>query len=160
MPRPTAGGSCSSATGRTAIVSSGRRAIWSIAESSSSPSHRWRSSAWCVQSDVGVLMTNPRLANEGLSNSIMEYMAVGLPVVCGDGGGNPELVRDGVTGLIVPPGDADALADRLVRLRSDPALRAAMGDVGRARILSDFSVERMVRGMLRVYAEALGRPRG
>ena len=47
------------------------------------------------QANVGVLMTNPRLANEGLSNSIMEYMALGLPVVCGNGGGNPELVQDG-----------------------------------------------------------------
>lgn len=111
------------------------------------------------QADVGVLMTNSRLANEGLSNSIMEYMALGLPVVCGDGGGNRELVQDGVTGFVVPPGDPDALARRLVGLRDDPAKCAAMGVAGRDRILRDFSQERMVRNMLRVYAEALGRVR-
>jgi glycosyltransferase involved in cell wall biosynthesis len=106
-------------------------------------------------SDVGVLMTNQRYANEGLSNSIMEYMALGLPVVCGDGGGNPELVRDGVTGFIVRPGDARQLADRLSRLRDDPALGAAMGAAGRARIESDFSVDRMLTDMLGIYGEAL-----
>jgi len=116
------------------------------------------------QADVGVLMTDASLAREGLSNSIMEYMALGLPVVCGSGGGNPELVREGVTGFIIPPGDADALADRLTTLREDPARRAAMGALGRERILRDLSVERMVGDMLRVYAEALAktgaRPRG
>ena len=107
------------------------------------------------QANAGVLMTNPRLANEGLSNSIMEYMALGLPVVCGDGGGNPELVQDGVTGFVVPPGDVHALASRLARLRDDPAMCAAMGAAGKDRILRDFSMEGMVRNMLRVYAEAL-----
>ena len=111
------------------------------------------------QADVGVLMTDARLAREGLSNSIMEYMALGLPVVCGSGGGNPELVQDGVTGFIIPPGDAGALADRLTTLRDDPARSVAMGALGRERILTDFSVERMVGNMLRVYAEALARMR-
>jgi glycosyltransferase involved in cell wall biosynthesis len=110
-------------------------------------------------SDVGVLMTNPRLANEGVSNSIMEYMALGLPVVCGDGGGNPELVRDGVTGYIIRPGDAVQLADRLSRLRRDPTLRSAMGSAGKSRIEDEFSLERMIRAMLRVYAEALEKTR-
>jgi glycosyltransferase involved in cell wall biosynthesis len=107
------------------------------------------------QADVGVLMTNPRLAKEGLSNSIMEYMALGLPVICGEGGGNPELVLDGVTGFVVRPGDAGELADRLSALRRNPELCAAMGAAGRARIGREFSLETMVRTMLRVYAEAL-----
>jgi glycosyltransferase involved in cell wall biosynthesis len=104
--------------------------------------------------DVGVLMTNPQLAYEGLSNSIMEYMALGIPVVCGDGGGNPELVVAG-TGFIVEPGDADGLAARLVYLRNHEDERAAMGRAARVRILTDFSVSAMVERMLDVYAEAL-----
>jgi glycosyltransferase involved in cell wall biosynthesis len=104
-------------------------------------------------------MTNPRLAREGLSNSIMEYMALGLPVVCGDGGGNPELVLDGVTGFIVPPNDPGALAERLQYLRDHEAERRVMGAAGKARILGEFSVETMVDRMLRVYTEAMeGRP--
>jgi glycosyltransferase involved in cell wall biosynthesis len=111
------------------------------------------------QADAGVLMTNPRLAQEGLSNSIMEYMALGLPVVCGDGGGNPELVLDGVTGFIVPPADPGALAERLQYLRDHEVEREVMGAAGTARILGAFSVGRMVNRMLRVYAEAVeGRP--
>lgn len=109
------------------------------------------------ESDVGVLMTNPRLATEGLSNSIMEYMALGLPVVCGEGGGNPELVLDGVTGFIVPPADPGSLADRLMYLRTHADKRREMGAAGRARILSSFSVAAMVDGMLSVYAEATTR---
>jgi glycosyltransferase involved in cell wall biosynthesis len=104
--------------------------------------------------DVGVLMTNPTLANEGLSNSIMEYMAVGLPVVCGDGGGNPELVQHGVTGFIVPQADPVALADRLNYLRDHVDERRAMGAKGRERVLTELSVDRMVERMLEVYAEA------
>lgn len=112
-----------------------------------------------AQGDVGVLMTNPNFAFEGLSNSIIEYMALGLPVVCGDGGGNPELVLDGVTGFIVPPADADALAERLEYLRTHEDERRAMGAVGKARVLGEFSVEKMVSEMLRVYEESMQRLR-
>ena len=111
------------------------------------------------QADVGVLMTNPALAREGLSNSIMEYMALGLPVVCGNGGGNPELVQDGVTGLIIPPADVDALVNSLTLLRREPAVRASMGKLGRERIGREFSVEAMVNAMLSVYEEAAARVR-
>lgn len=106
------------------------------------------------QADVGVLMTNPALASEGLSNSIMEYMAFGLPVICGNGGGNPELVLDGVTGFIVPQGDPDRLAERLAYLREHADARRDLGAAGRARIAGEFSVEAMVERMLAVYTEA------
>jgi glycosyltransferase involved in cell wall biosynthesis len=110
---------------------------------------------WVRDADVGVLMTNPVHAREGLSNSIMEYMALGLPVVCGDGGGNPELVKHGVTGLVIPPADPQALADSLLRLHDDPDGRRALGEAGRRRILTEFSVSTMVDRMLAVYAEAI-----
>ncbi len=111
------------------------------------------------QADVGILMTNPALAYEGLSNSILEYMALGLPVVCGAGGGNPELVIDGVTGFIVPPGDARMLAERLSYLRAHQAERHAMGVAGQARVAGEFSVAKMVAGMVKVYEEAILRTR-
>jgi glycosyltransferase involved in cell wall biosynthesis len=107
--------------------------------------------------DIGVLMTNPDYAKEGVSNSIMEYMALGLPVVCGEGGGNPELVLDGVTGFIVPQSAPDRLADRLEYLRTHPEVGRAMGAAGRVRVHTEFSAGRMVTRMLRVYAEAVGR---
>ncbi|MGO8682999.1 MAG: glycosyltransferase [Thermoleophilia bacterium] len=107
------------------------------------------------EADVGVLMTNPELAEEGLSNSIMEYMAMGLAVVCSDGGGNPELVVDGVTGFIVPAANAAALAEKLAYLRKHEDERLAMGTAGKARIREEFSCDLMVTKMLHVYAEAM-----
>jgi len=115
---------------------------------------------WVCEADAGVLMTDPRIAREGLSNSIMEYMAAGLPVVCGEGGGNPELVVDGVTGFVIPPGDEAELVDRLRRLRAQSGLARRMGAAGRERIAVVFSTERMVRRMLEVYAEAMARTAG
>jgi glycosyltransferase involved in cell wall biosynthesis len=104
---------------------------------------------------VGVLMTDPRWALEGCSNAIMEYMACGLPVVCGEGGGNRELVEDGKTGFVIAPADPQALAERIAYLRDHEAERRAMGEAGRKRILEAFSLEGMVDGFLRIYNEAL-----
>ncbi len=103
---------------------------------------------------IGVLMSHPRHA-EGCSNSIMEYMACSLPVICSDSGGNRELVLDGTTGCIIASGDARALADRLVRLRAEPLTAARQGASGRARVLQEFSLPRMVRETLAVYDEAM-----
>jgi glycosyltransferase involved in cell wall biosynthesis len=107
-----------------------------------------------ARADVGVLMTNDAAHAEGCSNSIMEYMACGLPVVCSDGGGNRELVEDGVTGYVVPSGDSRALADRLETLRS-ARQSAELGASGRERLLRDFSLERMVGAYVSIYDECL-----
>ena len=107
------------------------------------------------EAQAGVLMTDPALAQEGCSNAIMEYMACGLPVVCGDGGGNREVVVDGVTGFVVAPSSARELAARLAYLRQHEAERRAMGEAGRRRICDEFSVEQMVAGFVRVYEAAL-----
>jgi glycosyltransferase involved in cell wall biosynthesis len=74
-------------------------------------------------SDIGVLSSY----SESLSNSIIEYMATGLPVVCTDVGGNRELVQDGRNGFFVPPNDPQRLADAIVKLIKDPDLRLKMG---------------------------------
>jgi 2-deoxystreptamine N-acetyl-D-glucosaminyltransferase/2-deoxystreptamine glucosyltransferase len=71
-------------------------------------------------------------AYEEMGSVLVEAMAAGLPVVASAVGGIPEVVQDGVTGLLVPPGDADALAAALDRLVADPALRARLAAGARA----------------------------
>jgi len=108
-----------------------------------------------AEADVGVLMTNDATHAEGCSNSILEYMASGIAVVCCDSGGNKELVTDGVSGYVVPPGDAAALAHRLELLRAEPGRREKMGAAGRARLVRDFSLERMVGAYVGIYDDCV-----
>lgn len=95
--------------------------------------------------------------NEGISNTILEAMASGLPVVATRVGGNAELVRDEECGLLVPPGDPGTLAVALRRYVRDPLLRGAHARAARARAVADFSMEAMVRGYLSVYDGLLER---
>jgi len=108
-----------------------------------------------ARADVGVLMANEALHREGCSNAIMEYMSVGLPVVCSSGGGNPELVLAGTTGYLVPAGDAAALAAALVHLADDPDEGRRLGEAGRRRILEEFTIDRLVRETEQIYWEAM-----
>lgn len=96
----------------------------------------------------------PSLA-EGISNTILEAMASGLPVVATDVGGNAELVDEGSTGLIVPPANAEALAEAIGRLASDPGRAAAMGGAGRTRAVGQFSLEAMVARYQGIYDQQL-----
>jgi glycosyltransferase involved in cell wall biosynthesis len=105
--------------------------------------------------DIGVLLSNAHIHAEGCSTSILEYMACGLPVVCTDSGGNQELVEDGVTGLIVPPGDLDALRSALRTLREDPPRAREMGRKGQQRLQEQFTVDAMVAGFLAAYESAI-----
>lgn len=79
---------------------------------------------------------------EGIPVVLMEAMSTGLPVVASRLSGIPELVTDGVNGLLVPPGDDAALADALASLAADPPLRARLGTAGRETVLRDFDVDR------------------
>ena len=87
--------------------------------------------------------------------SVLEAMAAGLPVVASDVGGVAEAVADGETGLLVAPGDVDALAGALERLLADAALRRAMGSAGRARAASHFDLARFRAAHVQVYERAL-----
>jgi glycosyltransferase involved in cell wall biosynthesis len=90
---------------------------------------------------------------EGLSNSVMEAMAAGLPVVASDIPPNRELVADGQTGYLAPVGDRVAFAQLAERILLDPALAQKLGSAGRERIGTSFSVEKMVAGYSRLYHE-------
>lgn len=96
--------------------------------------------------------------NEGISNTILEAMASGLPVVATHVGGNAELVAPGTTGALVPPQAPDAMAAAIQRYLDDPALARRHGAAGRERVLRDFSMDRMLEAYLEVY-DSLGYPR-
>lgn len=98
-------------------------------------------------SDVAVLPS--RL--EGMSNTILEAMATGLPVIANDVGGNPELIVAGETGLLAEQGNDASMAERLARLIDDPALRLQYGRAGRARAEQVFSIEAMMHHYAEYY---------
>ena len=93
--------------------------------------------------------------SEGMPNVVMEASAAGLPVICTAVGGTRELIVDGLTGFLVPVDDITVLVQRLAQLLSDPGLRQRMGSSGCHRMAEQFSVERMVAEMTRVYEQAL-----
>ena len=88
---------------------------------------------------------------EGLGTSILDAMACGRPVVGTAAGGIPEVVKDGETGILVPPRDHEAMADAIVKLLKDEPLRKRMGAAGLSLANARFSAERMVQDTLRIY---------
>jgi len=98
----------------------------------------------------------PSLA-EGISNTILEAMATGLPVVATDVGGNAELVVSGRTGAIVRAGDVEAMALWILRLADDPAQAAAMGRAGQERAEREFSLQAMVAAYQALYERLLAK---
>lgn len=96
----------------------------------------------CLQCcDVAALVP---LKNEGFSNAVLEKMAMGLPVIVTDTGGNAEAILDGHNGFVIPPAGMSELADRLVELFRNTKLRRAMGSRSRERVESTFTLEAMV----------------
>lgn len=98
--------------------------------------------------------------SEACSNVALEAMATGLPVVATRVGGTPALVEDQRTGLLVPPGNAEALAQAILRLLEAPAVASAMGAQGRARALGEFGMDRMLERVDAFYCRALGPAHG
>ena len=101
--------------------------------------------------DIGVLPSKA----EGLSNALLEYMAAGLPTIVSRVGGNPELVQDGVTGLLVPPQNSKALEVALLRVLRDEEFARRLADAGRQMATQDYSFERLVREVDALYTELL-----
>lgn len=93
--------------------------------------------------------------NEGLSNSLLEAMATGLPVIASDVGGNPEVVHDGISGLLFAAGGVDELSDHLLKLYARTRLREELGDAARRRVREEFSIESMVQNYKHLYRSLL-----
>ncbi len=118
-----------------------------------------------ARDDVGAVLAGADVLvlasrSEGAPLSILEGMAAGLPVVASDVGGVAELVADGETGLLVPPGDPTALAAALQRLVADAPLRRRLGAAGRRRVEERFELAASRRAHLDLYARELARRGG
>lgn len=104
-----------------------------------------------LQSDIAISCSY----EEGFSNSILEAMASGLPVIATNVGGNPEAVIDQQTGLIVPAGSPGDLAEAILKLALEPALRRELGEKGRQRIEESFKLDQCVTQYKHFYEEVI-----
>jgi len=94
--------------------------------------------------------------NEGLSNTLLESMAAGLPVVSSDVGGSPELIKDGINGILVPKKAPKELAEAINKLLADPQLAQQYGDAGRQRARQHHCIDQMVETIEELYRQQLG----
>ena len=115
--------------------------------------HRRDAPALTAASDVFVL---PSIKREGLARSLIEAMAYARPVVATNCGGSPELVVDGVSGLVVPVRDSTALGQAVRKLYEAPDLRRRLGAAARERIRSDFKIETTIEQTLELYQALAG----
>jgi glycosyltransferase involved in cell wall biosynthesis len=111
--------------------------------------NRCRFTGLCPHSDVLKELADSSVSvipsrAEAFGFVALESMAVGLPVIASNTGGLAEVIRDGVDGFLVPPGDAQAISEKLALLLRDPALRTRMGDNARARFLAKFERSRVI----------------
>lgn len=114
------------------------------------------------RTDVGDLLAAADVvasssAYEGSPLALMESIGAGRPVVATGVGGVPEIVRDGIEGILVAPGDPDVLADAIVRLLGDPVLRERMGAAGRKRQREEFDIDVMVKRLETLYESLFAR---
>jgi glycosyltransferase involved in cell wall biosynthesis len=115
--------------------------------------HRDDAAERLADGDIFVLPSR----SEAFPNAVLEAMAAGLPIVTSGVGGMLELIDDGRTGLLVPPDDPSALADRLIRLMADPDVASRLGRAARDAARARYSFDRMVAGFERIYLNQLTR---
>ena len=112
----------------------------------------YRDAAWRLMGQCDIFVM-PSVGREGLPRAVIEAMAQGVPAVVSDVGGMPGLVRDGIDGIVVPPGNADALKTALLRLSGDNAKRIAMGLNAQDRIATDYHVRNTVAAYVQMFNE-------
>lgn len=106
---------------------------------------------------VSVLMTNADRLTEGLSNSLLESMAMWIPLIASKGGGTNEVVEDGVNGILVEPYDNEGLAKAIIKILSDQVLGKRYGGAGRRIVEAKFGFERYVREYIEIYRRLANR---
>jgi len=104
---------------------------------------------------IGVLSTNIDIHGEGISNSIMEYMVLGKPVVATEGGGTNEIVQDGKTGYLIPPKSPEIFAEKLTYLLDNPEVTKQMGEAGKQRVYDHFNLEKMTEIYYQLYKDLI-----
>jgi len=113
----------------------------------------WRRDAADLVHAMDLFLLTSRF--EGLPRAVLQAMAAGVPVVATAVDGTPEVVIDGETGVLIPPGRPDVAAERLVALSDDPEARARLGAAARLRLGTEFDIGNMVRELDRIYLELL-----
>ncbi|MCK4664617.1 MAG: glycosyltransferase [Bacteroidales bacterium] len=105
--------------------------------------------------DIGILTTNPDNHGEGISNALMEFMALGKPVIATDGGGTKELIMYNENGFLISPKSPTVLAEKIIMLLDDSKQRNILGERGREIIRSKFNIEKMTESFVDVYKNVL-----
>lgn len=103
--------------------------------------------------DIALLISNAKYHGEGISNSIMEYMAMSKLVIASDNGGNKELIDDGKTGFLLKSNDPSEFLKVIRRIEEDGGLIERMGTEGKRRLMSNFNIENMVDSTYKLYED-------
>jgi glycosyltransferase involved in cell wall biosynthesis len=105
--------------------------------------------------DAGALITNSENHGEGISNSIVEYMAAGKPVIATRGGGTDEIVKDGMNGFLIEPKSAEQIIEKIEVLRQNPELKQTLGKNAYQWIYDRFSIGKMTNSYIDLYNKHL-----
>jgi glycosyltransferase involved in cell wall biosynthesis len=106
--------------------------------------------------DFGVLTTNVRIHGEGISNSILEMMALGKPVIATKSGGTEEIVTDNETGFLIIPDSADSIVNKMIYLMENGEIRDRMGKASEDKILKQFNIDKMIGDYVSLFEEVTG----
>ena len=107
--------------------------------------------------DIGMLLTNKKTNGEGIPNAVMEYMALGKPVIATDAGGTKELVVDGKTGFLLKENNSDDIIEKISYLIDNPDVALKMGEEGKKRIYSEFNLDKMTKKYIELYEQVHGK---
>lgn len=105
--------------------------------------------------DIGVLMSNNSLHGEGISNVIMEYMALGKPVIASRGGGTGEIVLDHDNGFLIEPKNTNQLSEKIIKIKDNLNLRKRISENAKKTIFKKFSLDLMVNKTFNLYLSSI-----
>lgn len=109
---------------------------------------------WMLNANIGVLVSSDGVS-EGTSNSILEYMACSLPVICTGTGGNLETIESGTTGWFIEAGDSKALAEVIESLYNNQDIAILMGKAGYQKLVSEYTLDEMISSTICIYRSSL-----